>query len=474
MRVAPRIVRTCAAVLVFLTAATPAVAQDAPLRILIDQSPRAVEYQLSRLTNSELARLERKSDDPRYRPVYVALLTRKGMTREYRDEAVAVLTKLDQTSATRVLMRALAVLPSEDRETAEVLQRLIVSQPAEVLRLDRTAFTQAVAEVTSPQNVLQASYAALLLADANPKAIWQMAQSNGQLGALLSSVRVLPPSAADVVGKDVFSLIAALVAGAPDPATRAQAFSALGATVRDAAVFDLLATEVLKGTDEGSRAAALQSLEALPPETWTPTSVEPLARAVVAFVAANPPARRTEPALVDAMHFGERLAAALPDDRRRAVRRDLAALGVRVVRIEPIPEALTFNTKWFAVQAGSLVQIVLANVDTMPHNLVVGAPGSVEAIGTAGGAMSMPTDPAVKAFVPEMPAVLFSTPLVQPGETFRLGFRAPKEPGEYIYVCTFPGHWVRMYGVMLVVSDRDAFEANPSAPNDPLTRKPFD
>ena len=60
------------------------------------------------------------------------------------------------------------------------------------------------------------------------------------------------------------------------------------------------------------------------------------------------------------------------------------------------------------------------------------------------------------------------------GETDRLGFNAPAEPGEYPFLCTFPGHWVRMYGVMLVVSNLDAWEANRTVPNDPMTNRPFD
>jgi hypothetical protein len=42
-----------------------------------------------------------------------------------------------------------------------------------------------------------------------------------------------------------------------------------------------------------------------------------------------------------------------------------------------------------------------------------------------------------------------------------------------VFVCTFPGHWVRMYGVMLVVPDLDAFEAAPTPPSDPMTRQPY-
>src|SRR5688572_23424949 len=43
--------------------------QDPPPRILIDQPLRAVEYQLGRLSDGELSRVERKDDDVRYRPV---------------------------------------------------------------------------------------------------------------------------------------------------------------------------------------------------------------------------------------------------------------------------------------------------------------------------------------------------------------------------------------------------------------------
>ena len=69
--------------------------------------------------------------------------------------------------------------------------------------------------------------------------------------------------------------------------------------------------------------------------------------------------------------------------------------------------------------------------------------------------------------------MLEATHLVTQGNTERLGFTAPEMPGEYVFVCTFPGHWVRMYGVMLVVPSLDAWEARPTVPIDPMTRQPF-
>jgi hypothetical protein len=87
--------------------------------------------------------------------------------------------------------------------------------------------------------------------------------------------------------------------------------------------------------------------------------------------------------------------------------------------------------------------------------------------------MPLPTDPEAKPYVPDTPLVLHATRLLSEGETVRLNVMAPAKPGEYPFVCTFPGHWVRMYGVMLVVEDLEAWEAKPTVPIDPVTNKPF-
>lgn len=64
--------------------------------------------------------------------------------------------------------------------------------------------------------------------------------------------------------------------------------------------------------------------------------------------------------------------------------------------------------------------------------------------------------------------------MVDSGAQERLTFTAPKEVGEYPYVCTFPRHWMRMYGVMIVVNDLDAWLRNPVPPKDPIgSQRPF-
>ncbi len=459
--------------------------EPAPLRILIDQPLRAVEYQLGRLTSDELSRVERKDDDVRYRPVYFALLTRKGLPRQFRDEAVAALTKMDKSSATRVLLEALAKVPADDAFTAEKLLALLLGQPASALRGQRDLLAQTV-DASSVPLVLRGAYGALLVADATPDSAWQLALGReGHLLELLRSVAHLPSAGSpDAPGGPLFKPIAAIAApGGPDApkddATRAEALTALAWTRRDAATFGILAGEIVTGANEDTRVAAARALLVIPAADWPRDNawrqgVEPLARAIIAWVGATTPERRTEPAMLDVIQLGERLAAELPADPARAVRRDLRGLGVQVVRIEAIPEQLLFDVKWFVVEAGKPVQIILSNPDMMPHNLVVGRPGSLQEVATLGGAMPQSSDPGARPFVPNTPLVLHATRLLQAGDTERLGFRAPESPGEYIYVCTFPGHWLRMYGVMLVVPDLDAWEARPTVPIDPMTRKPFD
>jgi plastocyanin len=443
-------------------------------KILIDQPLRAVEYQLDRLTSEELVLVERKEDDVLYRPVYFALLTRKGVPAQYRDEALGVLTKMDKASRSRVLLEALSKLSLDDALTAEKLLGLLLSQAADTLRKERSTFTTAIDGSSSAPLVLRGAYGAIMIGDGKPEAAWQTALAHqAHIVELLLSVRHFPAAATADLRAQLFAPIAALLKATDGPVTRTAALDALGWTRPDAAAFDILAREVTPASEDAPRAAAIASLQRIPEAAWPPAAIEPLARAITTVVAGTPPDRRTEPAALDAIQFGERLAARLPDDPKRAVRRDLRALGVQVVRIQAIPEKLAFDLKWFVVEAGKPVQIVLFNPDAMPHNLIVSQPGSLEAVGSAGGAMPMPTDPDAKAFVPDLPAVLHSTKLVKEGETERLGFTAPAEPGEYIYVCTFPGHWVRMYGVMLVVDKLEAWEAKPSVPIDPMTKQPF-
>jgi putative membrane-bound dehydrogenase-like protein len=121
------------------------------------------------------------------------------------------------------------------------------------------------------------------------------------------------------------------------------------------------------------------------------------------------------------------------------------------LRIAAIPGQLKYDLAELTVAPNQLVEIVFVNPDTMQHNFVLGASGSLEAIGTAADKLATTPAGLAQGYVPDLPQVLFSTKLVEPNETARFQFKAPATAGDYPYLCTFPAHWRVMNGVLHVV-----------------------
>lgn len=126
---------------------------------------------------------------------------------------------------------------------------------------------------------------------------------------------------------------------------------------------------------------------------------------------------------------------------------------LQIVKIKSIKEAMKFDLKEFTVIAGKPVELTFDNPDAMQHNLVIIKPKSTDIVGNAADKMITQKDAAEKNYVPNLPQVIAFTPLVNPDQTYRLTFTAPTEPGNYPYLCTFPGHWRLMSGVMKVVKE---------------------
>jgi azurin len=132
---------------------------------------------------------------------------------------------------------------------------------------------------------------------------------------------------------------------------------------------------------------------------------------------------------------------------------------VEIIRMKTIREEMRFDKKEFTVTAGKPIEIVLENPDAMQHNLVIGKPKSMDIIGAAADKMITAKDGAEKNYVPNLTQIIAATPLVNPDQTYRLKFTAPAQPGDYPFVCTFPGHWRIMNGVMKVTKASEAMNA---------------
>ena len=117
-------------------------------------------------------------------------------------------------------------------------------------------------------------------------------------------------------------------------------------------------------------------------------------------------------------------------------------------------DTMQFDVKSFEVKAGSKVKLTLKNIGQIPkiamgHNLVVLKKG-ITAVGFGQKALGAGAN-ATNALPDSLKGdVIAATKLLGPAESETIEFTAPKESGSYEYVCTFPGHFALMRGIMTV------------------------
>jgi azurin/glucose/arabinose dehydrogenase len=109
---------------------------------------------------------------------------------------------------------------------------------------------------------------------------------------------------------------------------------------------------------------------------------------------------------------------------------------------------LKYDKTEIRVDPGARVKLVFRNTDDLMHNLLVVRPGTVEPVARA--AQNMGLEGQERGYVPRSDNVLFHTGLLEPETTESIYLTAPNEPGDYPYVCTFPGHWRTMQGILRV------------------------
>jgi len=247
----------------------------------------------------------------------------------------------------------------------------------------------------------------------------------------------------------------------PDRALRAETMLAM-VSVRgqEEKTFAVLAGRVKADKD---RLQAVRALARLPRNAWSKAEAPALADIALGVIKSIPAKDRTGPAAIDYVEFADGLSALLPDDRARSLRKELGDLAVRVIRLGTLPERMAYDKELIVAQAGKPIEIVLTNDDFMPHNFVITSPGALEEVGALAEASAASPEFQARQFVPKSAKVLLSSRLLQTRESQQLAFTAPATPGVYPYVCTYPGHWRRMYGALYVVADLDAYQANPEA-----------
>jgi putative heme-binding domain-containing protein len=278
------------------------------------------------------------------------------------------------------------------------------------------------------------------------------------------TLKILDEKRAEVFRKDnnpapSASVSFALEGGGPASLLRRAAMMALThVRGQETKTFSTLSPFVKDNVD---RTTAIRAMQRLPRATWPKDEAAPLLQVLVASIKQIPAADRTSPTALDALEFSDALSTLLPSDEAKKTRAILSELGVRVVKIGTIFEKMSFDKDVIAVAAGKPVEFLLDNTDLMPHNFVITQPGALEEIGLMSEASAQQPGFAERQYVPASDKILAKSSLLQPRDTQKVSFTAPNQPGVYPFVCTYPGHWRRMYGALYVVADLDEYLANP-------------
>lgn len=453
-------------ILIGLIGTETALAADAaPVKrpFFLPKNPVAAAYVLGRLSNQELI------GAPRGEFVYEAILKRNGLERKHRMEALKGLAEIRKTGVLEELMSGLIDLDAKGDEAIPVLRELggilLQRKPEELI--GKRADLEKVATASEQAISRQIGYAALASGDQAIEKAWELAESAPS--RLADLIAALPMIRDPRIRTEARARVEPYLQRSENPEIRRAAITAVSSMPgSEAATFATLSGLVRSGIEIET---AIKSLQRLPKNAWPEPEVEPLVSSLMDLLSNVPSANRTEDSFLNAIQFASDLASLLPTAKAAPTQKFLRDLGVQVIVIRTVPEQMLYDKQLLVVEAGKPVEIILVNDDAMQHNLVVVLPGSVEEIGTAAEAMPPEADAQGRLYVPASPKVLHATSMLNFGETARLSFVAPEEPGEYNYVCTFPGHWRRMFGTLAVVPDVDAYLADHPARETPQMRE---
>jgi azurin len=110
---------------------------------------------------------------------------------------------------------------------------------------------------------------------------------------------------------------------------------------------------------------------------------------------------------------------------------------------------LKYDKTVFEVKAGSKIRLIFNNTDDMTHNVVIVTPGAADEV--ASQAINLGLKGSQMNYVPATAKVLFHTNLLQPNSSESIYFLAPEKPGQYMFLCTYPGHGTVMRGILKVI-----------------------
>jgi glucose/arabinose dehydrogenase/azurin len=431
---------------------------------LAADNPAGLNYLINTLNTAEVLKL------PGTIPTLSALVERKDATDSDRLNALSELAKKAGTGRVAQLFALFGSKLDTDETAQSSFAHLLTWQPRDQLKTERDRLAKLALSARAP-DVRQAAWAALAIADNSFDTVWkEAAQSPAAFADMLNGVPFLNDS--DLRAKPYDRVLPLLnnpltppltparwaLAGEDEREIRRAAIHALATMNRSPeAIFAALAALITRGEEVP---AAAQALRVLSPAIWprAHTAAGAAALGLVAWAKTVPVNDRTSQDYIETVQLASDLAASLPTPPSAGFQNELRGLRVPVFVIRTVREQMRYDTPRLVVTAGQPFEIRFENVDFMPHNLVLVRPGTREKVGLASAKMKPDElDGEGRAFVPESQDILAATKLIEPRQKTALKLTAPTEEGVYEYFCTYPGHYLIMWGQLIVTKDVDAY-----------------
>lgn len=418
--------------------------------------PHLVDYLLNFATTEEILNL------PRHDIIHSSIIRHGKINTEERLKSLFAYAENHQINAIDVLIKNLILCEKQRKEGFNNLVQVMMNwDKTELLRHKQKL--KDLIDPSYPKPIREVGYAALITAEGSDQSAWNFAiKGEQELVDFLDGIKLI--SDANLRGS-LYPKVKMLISDVPSEIKKetksrsphnfwrihASAIKAVGCIPGNVKEKIKIIGSFIKPEDP-YLAPSVEILLATPDTDFSATNASLIVQNIISMVSTTPEATRKEPVFDELISLGEKLAPLLPADEAADAKFLLESTGTFEVEIMALVAEMAFNQKEITIPAGRPVEIIFSNPDGMPHNLVIIKIGALEKVGKAADAMAKENDGFEKQFVPDIPEVLFATPLINSGEEYSLMFTAPKNPGNYPFACTFPGHWLTMNGILKVVS----------------------
>jgi glucose/arabinose dehydrogenase/lysophospholipase L1-like esterase/azurin len=419
-------------------------------------NPAGANYLLKQSTTAELQKL------PPSPAILQAILMRGDASDAVRSQALATLASDEKLSGPATLLNVMDQQEQISQGSSAGVARFLNLQNPPDLKAVRSRLQQLA--TSSPTPLLrQCAWAAIATGDQSFDAEWaDAAKSTSTEADMLSGIPLVFDS--DLRGSAEAKVLPLLSVDTnqPDDVRQGAIRAAASMPHNQKAIF----TSFISLIDHGIAVPdATRGISGLQRRAWDNTAAGNASKAIVKWAQGVPKDQRTDQDYVETVQFASELAGLLPSDQASVVRKQLKSVKVAVFVVNTLREQMLYDTTRIVVERGKPFEIIFQNNDFMPHNLAIVKPGTRSRIGAESGGMKPDElDSKGRAFMPRSKDILDATKLVEPGHKEVLQLTAPKATGDYEYFCTYPGHWERMWGRLIVTDDVDAYlDAHPTA-----------